>query len=245
MRRSPFLRLLAVVAYGGLLVFLFAVAAYVSFSLFVRSGVTRTPDLSGLTREDAATELADSGLVWGKSAREGSYSDAVPSGHVLSQRPGPGSLVKRGSPVEVIISLGPRQLAVPDLRGLTREAAQAALAASGLRLGRTLSVITGGASAGTVVEQRPAAAAAASGDGTVDVLLALAGEDTAYVMPDLIYHNLDEVRRFFDARGFRLANVRAEPYEGIPEGAILRQSPLAGHPVGRHDAISLVVAARR
>ena len=33
-------------------------------------------------------------------------------------------------------------------------------------------------------------------------------------------------------------------YEGVREGAILRQYPLAGHPLDRRETISLVVAAR-
>jgi hypothetical protein len=37
--------------------------------------------------------------------------------------------------------------------------------------------------------------------------------------------------------------VKYEPYEGIEAGVVLRQYPLAGHPLRRHDVISLVVAA--
>jgi beta-lactam-binding protein with PASTA domain len=109
-------------------------------------------------------------------------------------------------------------------------------------------VVSEDASPGTVVEQRPAAttggSTGASEDGAVDVLVTLGGPSVSYLMPDLVYRNVDEVRRFFDTHGFRLNEVRSEPYEGIPEGVILRQSPPAGHPVSRHDAISLVVASR-
>ena len=41
----------------------FGLAAYTSFSLFVRSGVTTVPSVVGMTRADAANLLADQGLV--------------------------------------------------------------------------------------------------------------------------------------------------------------------------------------
>ena len=51
------------------------------------------------------------------------------------------------------------------------------------------------------------------------------------------------VRGFFELRGFRLGGVKFEPYEGVAAGTVLRQFPLAGHPLTRRDAISLVVVA--
>jgi beta-lactam-binding protein with PASTA domain len=62
-------------------------------------------------------------------------------------------------------------------------------------------------------------------------------------MPDLIYRSYDDVRGFFEQRGFHLGSVRFETYEGIPPGIVLRQFPLAGHPLHPQDPIALVVAA--
>jgi hypothetical protein len=62
-------------------------------------------------------------------------------------------------------------------------------------------------------------------------------------MPDLVYRRYEPVRRSFERRGFRLGAVKFEPYEGIADGTILRQTPLPGHPLHRLDLISLVVAA--
>jgi hypothetical protein len=53
------------------------------------------------------------------------------------------------------------------------------------------------------------------------------------------------VQRFFQTRGFRLGSVKYERYEGIRPGVILRQYPLAGHPLRREDTVALVVAAER
>lgn len=221
---------------------LFVLASYLAFSLFVRSGVTRTPDVGGLTPEEAAALVSEQGLRLADVAAAGRYSETVPAGKVVEQRPRPGSLVKRGSPVETVLSLGPQRLSVPDLEGLALPSAQVALAAAGLSLGRTVRIYSGHAEPGTVVEQQPPASTTVAKATPVDLLVAHSAGTEVYLMPDLVYRDYEEVRRFFQRRSFRLGSVRFEPYEGAAEGVILRQFPLAGHPVSRRDSISLVVA---
>lgn len=236
------LRVAAVVAYGVLLCVAFAAAAYTSFSLFVRSGVTQVPHLVGLTRLEAESLLADQGLRLRHAAGADRFHDEVPPGRVLEQIPASRTLVKRGSEVEVLLSLGPHRVAVPDLAGLGLPSAQVALAAAGLNLGRVLRIYSQHGDPGTVIEQDPPPGSLTAPSQPVDLLLCLDNPTGTYVMPDLIYRRHEEVRRFFDGLGFRFGSVKFERYEGIPEGVILRQFPLAGHPVRRTDAISLVVA---
>jgi len=144
-----------------------------------------------------------------------------------------------------VLSLGPELVRAPDLAGQAVAAAQVSLAGSGLRLGSTLTVTRGEAAPGIVVGQSPAADQQVARAATVDVLVAgdLAAE--AYVMPDLVNLRYEPVRRFFESRGFRFASVQFEPYEGLPNGVVLRQQPLAGHPVARRDPLTLVVSGPR
>jgi beta-lactam-binding protein with PASTA domain len=73
-------------------------------------------------------------------------------------------------------------------------------------------------------------------------MISLGDRSGVFVMPDLVYQDYNRVRSFFESRGFRLGSVKFEAYEGAGDGTILRQFPLAGHPLSRRDAISLVVA---
>jgi serine/threonine-protein kinase len=161
---------------------------------------------------------------------------------VLAQRPEPRTLAKRGTTVGTILSLGPQQLTVPDLVGRSFPSAQVALAAAGLDGGRVLQVYSSGP-AGTVVEQDPRPGAVVPADGTVDLMLSQSSTAQRYVMPDLVYRDYDEIRTFFERAGLRLGRVTFEIYEGAGEGTILRQFPLAGHPITPQEAVSLVVAA--
>lgn len=236
------LRTLGFLAYLGLVATVFVLAAYVSFSLFVRSGTTRAPELTGLPVEEARQLLRDQGLEL-RVEENGRYDDAVPADHVVRQDPSEGALVKRGSSVAVVPSLGPQRIAVPDLGGQGLQSAQVLLAASGLSLGRTVEVFGDETATGTVVGQQPPAGTNVAPGGAVDLMLAREGSSVSFVMPDLVYREYDRVQRFFETRGFRLGSVKYERYEGIRPGVILRQYPQAGHPLRREDTIALVVAA--
>lgn len=224
------------------LALILAVSAYLSFSQFVRRGVTPVPDVLGLTRTQAEAVLGDSGLEMAVDEAGERYDDEVRLGRILQQKPAARSFVKRGSPVRVSLSLGPEVAEVPDLSDLALAVAQVALSDAGLRMGRAMSVFRLAGEPGTVVEQSPAAGDIVGYAATVDVYIGEKSHAAIYVMPDLIYRDYDLVRWFFERRGFQLGGVKPEPYEGVAPGVILRQYPLAGHPLTRGDVISLVVA---
>jgi beta-lactam-binding protein with PASTA domain len=234
---------LVYLAYLLLVVVAFGLAAYTSFSLFVRSGVTTVPSVVGLARADAANVLADQGLTVRDAEGGGRYDDKVPPGRVARQIPDPRTLVKRGRPVTVVLSLGPRRVKVPDLRGKTLPSAQAAVSGTGLALGHVLGALAPNHEApGSVLEQDPDPDSAVAPATGVDLLLAMAAPGERYVMPDLVYRNYDQVRPYFEQLGFKFGSVKFERYEGVAAGVILRQFPLPGHPLSHEDAVSLVVA---
>jgi eukaryotic-like serine/threonine-protein kinase len=226
--------------YAGLLLVIFAGVSYVAFSQFVRRGVTPTPELFGLDEEEAQALLADQGLRLAWSDEGERYDERVPASHVLMQEPRAGTLVKRGRAVTVVLSRGPRLIEVPQVTGEALQAAQITLQAAGLRPGRTVNVF-GKGTTGTVVAQQPAGGARVEHDAEIDLLLSLEDPNATYVMPDLVDHPYDEVRRFFESQGFRLGRVSYETYDGIAPGTVVRQFPLAGHPLHRGNVISLGV----
>jgi eukaryotic-like serine/threonine-protein kinase len=239
---AKLLRLLGLFAYGLLVVAVFGLAAYTSFSLFVRSGITTVPSVLGMTRAEAAAVLADQGLALRRVAEKGRYDDQVPAGRVLRQEPDPRTVVKRGSGVELVLSAGPQRVEVPNLEGKAFSAAQAALSGTGLGIGNALAAFRGGEPAGTILGQDPDPGAMVPPATGVNLLLAEPGQGERFIMPDLIYRQYEEVRPFFERHGFSMGSVKFERYEGVGTGVILRQFPLPGHPLARGDAVSLVVA---
>ncbi len=237
------LRAIGCLSYFGMLGVIFALVAYVAFSQFVRRGVTPTPELFGLPEEEAAALLADQGLRLAWSEMADRYDETVPAGHVLMQKPGAGTLVKRGSTITVILSRGPQLIEVPSVVGTALQAAQVTLAAAGLTMGQTLNVYSDRGLSGVVVAQVPPGGTRVERAAAVDVFLSLESRGDTFLMPDLVDHSYDEVREFFSRRGFRLGRVSYEPYAGIAPGTVLRHFPQAGHPLHRDDVIALSVVA--
>lgn len=233
---------LVYLAYGGVLVLVFGLAAYTSFSLFVRSGVTTVPEVEGLTRAEAATRLADQGLRLRGVEAEGRYNEKVPAGSIVLQNPDARTLVKRGSSVSVVLSKGPQRVEVPELADKGLPEAQASLSGAGLTVGRIVGAFSKTKRTGSVMASDPGPGATIPPSTPVHVLLALNVPSERYVMPDLVYRDYESVRPYFEQHRFRFGNVKFERYEGVAAGVILRQFPLPGHPVTKQDNISLVVA---
>lgn len=236
------LRAAGLAAYALLVLAVFAFSAYFAFNQWVRRGVTTVPDLTALGEEEAAALLADQGLAL-RRAESGRWSETIPAGRLIETRPAAGSLVKRGAAIEGVVSQGARRVAVPELAGKALPAARLMLGSEGLEAGATLAVFAAAGTPGTVVGQNPPAGSQAPAGARVDLLVAQEFSGATYVMPDLVYRRYEPVRRALEARGFRFGNVTFEPYEGIAEGTILRQSPLPGHPLRRSEAIALGVSA--
>jgi serine/threonine-protein kinase len=239
---SKIVRGLIYLGYGLVILLVFGLTAYTSFSLFVRSGVTPVPAVVGMTRAEASNRLADQGLSLRKVDAKSRYDDKVPAGRVLRQEPDARTLVKRGSGVEIVISKGPQRIEVPDVSTKAFPAAQATISGANLGIGTTLSAYMRGQAPGTVIGQDPPPGRLVPPMTGVGLLLAQPTEGERFIMPDLIYRQYEQVRPYFEQQGFRLGNVKFERYEGVGPGVILRQFPLPGHPVAREDAISLVVA---
>ena len=139
------------------------------------------------------------------------------------------------------MSRGPQRIEVPDVLGDALQAAQVSLTAAGLAVGRTINIYSRKGKPGTVVAQQPAGGSRVERDAAIDLFLALENRSETFLMPDLVNHDLEDVRRYFTRRGFRLGRVSYETYDGIAPGTVLRQYPLAGHPLHRGDVIALGV----
>ncbi|MEO7794984.1 MAG: PASTA domain-containing protein [Thermoanaerobaculia bacterium] len=238
-----FVRLVQSFLWGVVLLAVFGASAYLSFNLFVRRGAMTVPELAGLTSEEASRLLSDQGLRFRAAEPAGRWSAVVDEGRVIESRPRAGGYVKRGSAVEVVLSLGLRRASVPNLAGKAVSAAQVTVQAEGLEVGDTLILANGAGEPGTIVGQDPPPGASVPAGTRIDLLVARDGTADTFVMPDLVYRRYEPVRGFFEGGGFRMGAVKFEPYEGISDGTILRQNPLPGHPLRRRDVISLVVAA--
>jgi serine/threonine-protein kinase len=133
------------------------------------------PDLTGLTVAEATSLLEAQDLVIAQA--DPVYDETVPAGSVVSwsvpEQPNlhAGDTVTKGTTVRVVPSAGPAPRQVPDLTGLTLDAAGAALTVLGLGLTQLPDEFSATVPAGQVARQEPVAGQSVARGSTVAVAL--------------------------------------------------------------------------
>jgi beta-lactam-binding protein with PASTA domain len=104
-------------------------------SLVVSSGPPQVavPNVVGLAQAAATSAITGATLMVGTVTT--ASSTTVPSGSVISQSPVSGTQVNIRSAVSLVVSSGPPQVAVPNVVGLTQDAAASALTGATLAVG--------------------------------------------------------------------------------------------------------------
>jgi eukaryotic-like serine/threonine-protein kinase len=144
---------------------LFVAALLVWVLVFRGNGHRTVPDFVGQTLASAQRTARQADLnpvVTMKAANR-------PQGIVVDQRPSPGTVVRRGALVTLVVSRGARAKPVPDVAGLVALDAAARLRAAGFV--PKLVEVQSPKTQGTVVSQKPAAGAEAPTGSRVSLLV--------------------------------------------------------------------------
>lgn len=118
------------------------------------------PDLIGMTRSEAITEIMAFGLTLDTETQQSSAT--VPSGSVITQNPLPGVLINESGSkdIDIVVSSGPAPAVVPAVVGLTQSAATTAITGAQLVVGTVTLQASATVASGIVISQTPAAATA-------------------------------------------------------------------------------------
>ena len=109
------------------------------------------PNVAGLSRESAESRLREEGF----SAEVSEQESERPRGEVISQSPGEGTSIDRGSVVEIVVSTGIPTVEVPDVLELSQERASAEINGVGLNTEVREKRTENEDEDGTVLVQRP------------------------------------------------------------------------------------------
>ncbi len=199
------------------------------------------PDVVGLSRIDAATLLANAGLLAGGITFE--FSNTVPSGGVLAQTPAAGAQAAAGDAVALSVSKGPWPVAVPNVCNMTQAAAEAALLNAGLAVGAVIGEINGIVPVGSVIRQNPPANRNVPPGSTVALTVSI--ESGLIAVPDLAGMPENLIPTFLVQRGLTLGVTTREFSLTVPAGSTVSQHPAANTMVNRGTAVNLVVSRGR
>ncbi|WP_336716491.1 Stk1 family PASTA domain-containing Ser/Thr kinase [Arthrobacter sp. USHLN218] len=187
------------------------------------------PALEGLTVQEAQRQLEGVNLALGE--RKEAYDEEIPAGQVLVQDPAAGEQLRRGTPVDVTLSRGPRPFDVPQVVGLGQEEAVAALQEAGLEAEiAPEAVFDRDVPEGDVAAQSPAEGSVVRGD---TVTLTLSKGPRMVEVPDFVGEQVDDARQALEDLGFKVevnkilggffGTVRAQDPAGkeAPEGSVV------------------------
>ena len=136
------------------------------------------PDVAGLSEAGAEAAIVGSGLTVGDVTT--TTSDTVPAGDVISQNLTAGTSVAPGTAVDLVVSLGPALVTVPDVVGLSEAGAEAAIVGSGLTVGGLATATSDTVPAGDVISQNPTAGTSVAPGAAVDLVLSRGTDDDVF-----------------------------------------------------------------
>jgi eukaryotic-like serine/threonine-protein kinase len=199
-------------------------------------GQVPVPSVDGLGEQKASATLTDAGLVVDRVARQA--DDAVSKGRVIRTSPAAGTSVDRGSNVTLVVSSGPKQVAVPDVVGLTEQEAQQTLGNQGFQLTSTEQG-SDTVDPGTVLSQSPAAGTEAAPGSTVAIVVARA--IPTVIVPDLLGTSDTEAGDTLTAAGLEPRTSFQDVTDPNEDGIVLDQKPASGTEVKEGAPVRIFV----
>ena len=238
-----------------LLVAVALLAAITTMHFAIHGAEVQVPALQGMTVADARSQTAGLGLNLDVDNRY--YSGDVAAGHILTQSPAAGTVVRREWRVRVAESLGPQKVDVPDTVGKDERVAALTLRRVGLEVGVTAKLPWGKAAQGTVLAQDPPGHAQGISRPTVNLLVAAPDDEAAdgFLMPDLVSLPVVTAQAQLAKVGIQspqptyvpvavgpVGSGNAPPKPPIKPGSVIAQQPLAGARVEQSTLVKLTVA---
>ncbi|WP_153396536.1 Stk1 family PASTA domain-containing Ser/Thr kinase, partial [Ornithinicoccus halotolerans] len=182
------------------------------------------PQVVGLPEDQARQQLSTHRLA---PVVEQDYSETVPAGEVIESSAEPGTELRHGTEVQLVVSRGPERYDVPDLTGRTTEEARALLEEQHLALGDTASTWHEEVPEGQVLSLTPEAGASVKPGTEVDVVLS-AGPEPIDV-PQVVGQPAEQARQALTDAGFTVEVEQERVFhDEVPEGAVTAQSPEGG-----------------
>ncbi len=198
-------------------------------------GTVRVPSLAGLRPKQVVNRLENRDLT---AELEERASDTVEAGLAIRSVPGAGEVVERGEQIKVFISSGPELVAVPNVTGLSREAAEDRISDAGLTPGQ----ITEQESAepeNEVIAQDPGAGNEVEKGTTINLTVST-GIETVDV-PNVLGIGAGDAGAQLSADGLVPVERETEVSDRAQDGKVIDQRPAAGTEVEKGRPVVIII----
>ena len=230
-RRRPRAALIAL-----LVVLLLGIGAGFAGWWFAAGRYTRVPTVNGEARVTALAALDRSGFD--KITISQVNDEKVPRGFAVGTKPGGDSRVRRHAPITLLISLGPKLYALPDVRGQSEQDARTALGKLPVQVSSTRqaddsvpkdAVIRTNPSAGTRVRAEQ------------DVTIVVSSGPPILKVPDVTGSARGDAIAKLQGMGFKV-DVNEQFSDEVAQGTVISQNPSADSQLAKGQRVALTVS---
>src|SRR6202045_3985901 len=208
--------------------------------LFVSGCAKMTvPNVEGLTQAAATTAITAAKLTVGTVTQQ--TSDTVATGKVISQDPASGSSVAQGSPMNLVISSGPQMVTVPNVEGLTQDAATTAITTAKLTVGTVTQQTRNTVAAGKVIFQDPASGNSVTQGSPVNLVISSGPQ--MVTVPNVEGFPQDAATTAITAAKLTVGIVTQQTSNTVAAGNVISQDPASGNSVAQGSPVNLVISS--
>jgi serine/threonine-protein kinase len=217
------------------------VSAFAVVALLLRQEEVRVPDLMGQDIVNVIETVAQQGLQLKVDRRES--HPTLPRDAVISQSPAPGSGIKKGRQVHVVVSQGPSDTQALKLVGENFRKADIMIRQAGFSPGTVSRVSSDRVERDIVIAQAPEAGSPLDKGSSIGVLISTGTKAQQYVMPALTGKKAEEALKIIDRMGLQSRVIARPPGEkdAGPDRIVIHQTPGAGSPVAMDATVDIVV----
>ncbi|MFJ7751261.1 PASTA domain-containing protein [Arthrobacter sp. NPDC097144] len=209
---------------------------YKPVTLLISKGpeLFEVPNVVSRTAEAARKNITDAGLAVGAVTEE--YSESVDAGKIISQFPAADTQLRRDTPVNLVLSLGPAPVQVPSVVGKTKDEAERLIKEAGL----TAKVLPDRINSSDIPDG--SVAVQAPGPQLVDrgstVTLTLSKGPVMVAVPNVVRQSPEDAQAQLERLGFR---VQINELLGGLLGIVQSQDPSGGSMAPEGSLITLRV----
>ncbi|RJQ68486.1 MAG: PASTA domain-containing protein [Desulfobacteraceae bacterium] len=216
------------------------ISTYLTVHLLIRGEDTViVPALTGKEVVHTLELLTDLGL--NTKVRGSEYSADIPKHHVIIQDPEPGSEIKKGRDVRIVISKGPRAVVLPNLLGMGLPQARLFLEKNDLRPGRISYTHNKKQSKEEVLSQYPVPGAVGIRGDSVDLLVSAGPPPQMMAMADLRGMDLNQAIAVIEKHHLTTGTIRSMQHGDFANDMVLDHTPAAGFPVAAGSTVDVTI----
>ncbi|MBE6082439.1 MAG: Stk1 family PASTA domain-containing Ser/Thr kinase [Tissierellaceae bacterium] len=205
------------------------------------STTVKVPDVRGL-QEDKAKEMIEAeGLKFSVKSRI--FNSEFEEGDVISQSENPGDTVKKGYPIEVVVSKGSKLVKVPNFKDEDISNVDSLLSENGLKDGGAEYEFDEEIPENIIISQDPEAYSEVPEGTKVHFVVSKGPKVKNVIMPKLVGKTLEEALQIIKEKGLTKGEVVPQPSDEVEEGKVIWQSYEQGNEIEEGTAVDLYVSS--